>query len=48
MEQRQRNRAMVTFTDEELAALEEAAGDEALGTFLRRIVLRYLARRRRR
>ena len=37
---------MVSLTPEEMAALEAASGDEALGAFVRRLVLRSLARRR--
>lgn len=48
VEDRQRNRATVSLTDEEYEELEAAAGDESIGTFLRRVVLRYLARQRKR
>jgi len=37
---------MAKFTPSERAALEAAAGGEPLGTYLRRLVLRHLARRR--
>ena len=43
--ERLRNRVMFTLADDELEALEEARGDEPLSTFLRRLVVRYLARR---
>ena len=46
LEQRLRNRVMFAVTDAELRELAEASGDEALSAFLRRIVRRYLARRR--
>lgn len=45
-EQRLRNRVMFAVTDEELRELEETSGEEPLSAFLRRIVRRYLARRR--
>ena len=41
-----RNRVMLNFTDDELAALEAASGGESTSFFTRGIVLRYLARRR--
>ena len=43
---RQRNRVVLLLTDEELRKLDRAAGTEPLGTFARRVLLRYLARRR--
>ena len=43
---RQRNRVVLLLTDEELRKLDRAAGTEPLGTFTRRVLLRYLARRR--
>ena len=45
-EDRLRNRVMFTLADAKLEALEEAAGEEALSAVVRRIVLRYLGRRR--
>jgi len=44
--EKQRQRIMLTLTDRERRELEQAAEGEALGTFVRRIVLRYLARRK--
>ena len=44
--ERLRNRVMVTLTDEEYEALLEAADHEPLTSFIRGIVVRYLARRR--
>ena len=38
---------MVNLSGEERAELGLAAGDEPLGRFVRKLVLRYLARRRR-
>jgi hypothetical protein len=46
LEEKQRNRAMVSLTDAEYAAILAAAGDEPIGSFIRRVVLRSLARRR--
>ncbi len=43
---RLRNRVMFTLADHEMAALERAAESEKLSAFVRRIVIRYLARRR--
>jgi predicted DNA-binding ribbon-helix-helix protein len=37
---------MLTLTDEEYEALVEAADHEPLTSFIRRVVVRYLARRR--
>lgn len=45
--ERLRNRLMVSFTDRELEALEREAGEERPSALVRRVVLRYLARRRR-
>ena len=45
-EERRTERVMVNLTERERSDLEEAAGDESLSEFLRRIALRYLARRR--
>ena len=42
-----KNRIMVNVTEDERDAIERAAKDEPLGAFIRRIVLRYVARRRR-
>jgi len=44
--ERQRHSVTAKLTDAELAQLEEAAEGEPLGAFLRRLVLRYLKRRR--
>jgi hypothetical protein len=44
--EKQSRRAMVTFTPGEWRGLKAAAGDEPVGTFIRRLVLRYLARLR--
>jgi hypothetical protein len=44
--EKQRNAVMIRLTDAEREALEGAAGGEPLGVFLRRLVNRYLARRR--
>jgi hypothetical protein len=44
--ERLRNRVMFTLADAELKALERAADGEALSAFVRRVVLRYLTRRR--
>ena len=44
--ERLRNRVMFTLTDDELHDLEESAGDEPLSAYLRRLVRRHLARRR--
>jgi hypothetical protein len=38
---------MITLTPGEREGLQAAAGDEALGTYLRRLVLRSLARTKR-
>jgi hypothetical protein len=46
--ERQRHPVTAKLTDDELRELREAAGDEPLGRILRRIVLRFLARRRKR
>ena len=43
---KQAKRAMVTFTPAEWRDLKAAAGDKPIGTLIREIVLRYLARRR--
>ena len=44
--ERRRNRVMLTLTDDEFDALEDARGEEPMSSFLRRMVVRYLARRR--
>ena len=44
--EKQSRRAMVTFTPGEYREVKKAAEDEPVGTFIRRIVLKYLARRR--
>lgn len=43
---RQRHSVTAKLTDAEFRALTEAAGGELLGVFLRRLVLRSLARRK--
>lgn len=37
---------MVNLTDQEHAELEDAAEGEPLGAFIRRVLVRYLSRRR--
>jgi len=44
--ERLRNRVMVALADDELEALEKARGDESLSAYVRRLVLRHLARRK--
>ena len=44
--ERQRNRVTVNLTDHEYDELRQAAKDEAPGAFARRVLVRYLARRR--
>ena len=44
--EKQSHRAMVAFTPGEYREVKKTAADEPVGTFIRRIVLRYLARRR--
>lgn len=44
--ERQRNSVTARLTDDEYEALGEAVKGEPLGVFLRRLVLRFLARRR--
>ena len=44
--EKQSKRVMVTFTPAEHAELRKAAAAEPIGTYLRRLVLRVLARRR--
>jgi hypothetical protein len=46
LDQKQRHRVVALLTDAELKALDDAAGDEALGTYVRSLVLRHLARRK--
>jgi hypothetical protein len=43
-ERRQRNRVQVALNDEELKRLCAAAGDEPLGSYIRRVLLRHLGR----
>ncbi len=43
--ERRRNRVMFTLTDAEYDALIEAAGDKQVSSFVRRIVVRSVARR---
>lgn len=43
--EKQSERVLVSLTPEEKRALEEAAGDEALGSYLRRLLVRHLSRR---
>lgn len=45
-DERRDSKVMLRFTEAERREAEAAAGDEALGVFIRRIVLRYLARRK--
>lgn len=45
-ELKQRNRVTVLLTDQELAELKRAAGEESHGTYVRRLLLRHLARRK--
>ena len=44
--QRRRNRVVLNLTDQELRQLKAAVGSEQVGSFIRRIIFRYLARRR--
>jgi len=44
--ERLRNRVMFSLSDAEFDALEKARGGESMSAFLRRMVLRSLARRR--
>jgi len=44
-EQRRGERVMVNLTASERDQLQEAAGEESLSDFVRRLVLRFLARR---
>lgn len=46
-EELQRNRFLVSLTDREHEALLRAAGDEPVAAFVRRVLVRALARRRR-
>ena len=41
-----RNRVVLKLTDGEHAQLVEAAGDEPLATYVRRVLVRHLARRK--
>ena len=45
-EEKQRNRIMLSLTDAEYHALLDAAEDEPPSAFARRVLARYLARRR--
>ncbi len=45
--EKQANAVASSFTDSEYAKLRDAAGEEPPGTYIRRLVLRHLARRRR-
>lgn len=47
VEEKQARRVMVNLTEAEHAELLDAADGQPVGGFVRRIVLRYLARRRR-
>jgi hypothetical protein len=44
--EKQRNPVQVNFTDAEHRDLEEVAGTELLASYIRRLVLRHLARRK--
>ena len=44
--EKQRHSVAASLTDTEYRELGEAAGQEPLGTYLRRLILRHLARRR--
>jgi len=44
--QRRRNRVVLNLTDGELARLRRAAGKEQLSTYMREIIFRHLARRK--
>jgi hypothetical protein len=46
LEEKQRNRVLLNLTDAEYTQLVDLAGDEPVSTCARRIVVRYLARRR--
>jgi hypothetical protein len=45
--EKQSEKFMATFTPSEAQALRRAAGTEPVGTFLRRLALRFVSRRRR-
>ena len=45
--ERRRNRVVLNLTDEELRALRKAAAGQQIGAFIRDILFRSLARRRR-
>jgi len=45
-EEKQRNRVLLNLTDSEYAELMKVAGNEPISTCARRIVVRYLARRK--
>jgi hypothetical protein len=44
--ERLRNRVMFTLADDEFEALDRARREEPMSSFMRRLVLRYLARRK--
>ena len=44
--ERLRNRVMFTLTDEEFDSLERARGQEPMSAFMRKLVTRYLRRRK--
>jgi hypothetical protein len=46
MKEKQGHRVMVNLKAEELQALKRAAGEESLGGFIRRLLLRFLNRQR--
>ena len=46
VKRKKRNRIMLSFTDAEYKALVDAAGDQPVSVLARKVVLRYLARRR--
>ena len=45
-EQKQRHRVVAMLTDAEFEALDAATGEQPLGTYVRRLILRHLARRK--
>lgn len=47
LEERRRNRLVVNLNDHEYTQLLNAAGEESPSTFARKVLARYLARRRR-
>ena len=46
LSERRRNRVVLNLTDEELRVLRKAAGGHQIGAFIREILFRSLARRR--